>query len=153
MSIHGIVNNEIILKNLHEFFQIIFEGFIYYLQVRRRSIFYSKSHYYPSKGSLIYYKCCFVFTFWCYKYLMISQVSIEKRINIMPYSYVWNLIYKRQWVWIFLCGYVQFLKSIQILNFWFFLQIIIIGDNQVTSSTCCINLATNVLSILFYNCS
>jgi hypothetical protein len=71
----------------------------------------------------------------------------------MPYSYVSNLNYKRQWVWIFLCGYVQFLKSTQILSFPLFLQIITISDNQVTSSTCYLNLTTNILYVLFNNCA
>jgi hypothetical protein len=67
----------------------------------------------------------------------------------MPYSYVWNLICKRQWVWIFLCGYIQFLKSTQILNFLFFLRIITISDNQIIYSICCINLTINILFVLF----
>ncbi len=53
MSIHVTINNEIIQKNIHEFVQIIFEGFTYYPLIGRRSVFHSKRHHYPSKSSLL----------------------------------------------------------------------------------------------------
>ncbi len=47
---------------------------------------------------------------------------------------------------------LSFLKSTQIMNFPFFLSTTPIGDNQVASSTCSKNLATNnFVNILFDN--
>jgi hypothetical protein len=64
----------------------------------------------------------------------------------MPYNYIQNLIYARQWVWVFLYGYVQFSET----YFLFFLGTTIIGDNQVAPSIGYINPVTNNLSMFYF---
>jgi len=79
INAHIIIDSEIILKD-HEFVQIIFKGFIHYPLISRRSIFHSKRHHNPSKGSLIYYKGCqllsILYSLFLYIYMVISKIFI-----------------------------------------------------------------------------